>query len=109
MLTKESIFYKTHSMSRLPVNFFLFLKVMIYVMKYGSLGKRVSRESENQGRKGCFDTNQRFSSDTYKSSTLMHNNKSTTNISHRGRKQTQRSSSRYVGSKGKLVLAKFFR
>ena len=40
-MAKESIFYKTHSMSRLPVNFFLLLKVTIYVMKYGSLGKRV--------------------------------------------------------------------
>lgn len=36
MLAKESIFYRTHSVDSLPVNFFFLLKVMIYVLKYRS-------------------------------------------------------------------------
>lgn len=49
VLAKESIFYKTHSMSRQPVNFFLLLKVTIYVMKYGSLGKGLVENLQSRG------------------------------------------------------------
>lgn len=71
-LAKESIFYKTHSMSRQPVNFFLLVKVTIYVMKYGSFGKGLVENLQSRGGNGCFDTNQRFSFDAYESSTLAH-------------------------------------
>lgn len=48
-MAKESIFYKTQSVTRQPVNFFLLWKVTIYVMKYGSLGKGLVENLQGRG------------------------------------------------------------
>lgn len=100
VLAKESIFYKTHSVSRQPVHFFFTLEGDDLGDEIRELGEGVGRESAKRGRNGCLDTHQRFSLNAAPWRT---NNKPTKNISSRSRKEIQESSSGHADSKDKLV------